>query len=216
MESNKSKKPLTMVSGIMSIVLAVALLIFGGYLSVIIFILIGIGSSVENAVSWVLGGWLLFLLVLLILLAIVITMIVLGAKRIKLSTVSDIEYDKRKSSIIGNLVFDGIIFVAMLAFGIALAIGNSDTYTYILALIYAVLMLMCFIFLLTDLLIFNKKVKTGKILLANSQPVPSPKKTFDVDELKQNLTKLKELRDNGALTEEEYETAKAKELSKHD
>ncbi len=217
MEKN-NKKPLTMISGIMTILLAVTLIVFCGYMAVVVFVLLSVMGTAQDVVNWVLGGWILFVLISLVVIAVVITMIVLGVKRIKLSTASNVDYGKRRGSIIGNLVFDAIIFVAMLGFGIAYAITSESGggATSIFAVVYSVLVLISFIFLLTDMLVFNKRVKTGKIVLENVQTPVAEKQPDEMEKLKQNLTKLKELKDSGALTEEEYEIAKAKELGKKD
>lgn len=227
--SKKNFKVLTLLSAILLIIAGIVLVCASAVLAYLMWLL-GFDGDAGRSFVWIFaGGWLISIMVFLLVLAVAIATIIIGAKEIKLVSMDANNYNKKVITIIGNLVFKGIMAGLFAIFAtISLGVG-SDTgfamfvFSVIIACVYAV----CFLFVLIDRIVFKSRLKKGIITLNDISSKPTnvdfsainekknePEKT-EVDLLEENLSKLKNLKEKDLLTDEEYEIAKKNAINKH-
>lgn len=220
----KSKaKWLTFFSGVISLLLAVALIICVGYI---------IGYVIPNfieqgnndAATGIAMGLVavIFIPLMFAFIAISLTVsicyIILGIMLIISAFKSDNVYNNRKGFVIFTIVSDFILMALMVFIAIAF---NENIRVLFIAI--AVLMLFSAVIKIVDLVISNRRVKSEKadIKVQPSQNVTS-NSDFDAlsrdddipstKNLEEELKKLEELKASGLITEDEYKNMRQKLL----
>lgn len=227
--SKKEFKVLTLLSALFLIIAGIVLVGAAAVLAYLMW-LVGFEGDVGRSFIWIFaGGWLISVMVFFLVLAVAITTIVVGAKEVKLISMDAYNYNKKIVTIIGHLIFDGImaglfIVVSM----ISLDVGSDTGFVmFVFSVIIACVYALCFLFILIDRIIFKNRLKKGIITLndisSNQTNVDfsainnekKETKKSEVDNLEDNLVSLKNLKEKGLLTDEEYETAKKNVIDKH-
>lgn len=227
MEEKKYFRVGTLFSAILLIILGVAVGISSLILVVGFSSLISSGDT-ASSLAWIfMGGWLFQIFVMLIGVSVMVTTIVIGAKEIRMISMKPAEYKNRTGKIIGHLVFDMIMAILTVFVAVLFIDDPESSWISFLCFAECVLFVLAFICLLSSKINFSIKVKNGKISQeelavtktskqvnfgAVSQPVQTQS---SADKLEQELVKLKELKEKGLLSEEEYETQRKAVLEKY-
>lgn len=183
-------------------------------------------DNTASSIFWALfGGWFFLIIILLIGIAVAVTAIVIGSKEIRMIPMKPNEYKNKKGKIIGHLVYDAIM-LALLVF-VAFLFKDDKGYSWIsfFSIGEAAAFGLAFASLLSSRINFSIKVKNGKISqeelnppknnpVGNSNGIVVDQKS-SAENLEQELVKLKELKEKGLLSDEEYEQQRKSVLEKH-
>lgn len=217
----------TLFSAILHILLGISI----GAVSVILFLGLSALATSGDAVkslAWIfIGGWMLQIIIILIGIALMITGIVIGSKEIRMISMSPDEYKNKTGKIIGHLIFDAIM-IAVAVFFAFLFTGETDfSWLTLFCICEACAFFLAFVCLLSSKINFSIKMKKG--LFSNElnhssiggQTVnfgaisqPQQQRT-SAENLEQELLKLKELKEKGLLSDEEYENQRKVVLEKY-
>lgn len=228
-DSKKNFKVLTLISAILLVVAGVVLVGASVVLAYLMW-LVGFEGDVGRSFIWIFaGGWLISVMVFFLVLAVAISTIVVGAKEVKLVSMDAYSYNKKIVTIIGHLIFDGImagLFTAIAT--ISLGVGSDTGFVmFIFSVVIACVYAICFLFVLIDRIVFKNRLKKGILTLndisANKTNVDfsainndkKETKKSEIDNLEESLSSLKNLKEKGLLTDEEYESAKKNAINKH-
>lgn len=228
MEEKKYFRVGTLFSAILLIILGVAVGISSLILVVGFSSLISSGDT-ASSLAWIfMGGWLFQIFVMLIGVSVMITTIVIGAKEIRMISMKPAEYKNRTGKIIGHLVFDMIMAVLTIFVAVLFIEDSESAWISFLCFAECGSFVLAFVCLLSSKIHFSIKVKNGKISQAELAVVKTSKQQVNfgavfqpvqtqssADRLEQDLVKLKELKEKGLLSEEEYEAQRKAVLEKY-
>lgn len=201
---------------IFTILAGVGTILLGIFTCVIsIFILVGVVSGTDPLLMLATFGLLLIFQIILFFLAlgVGITIIVIGSLQVRLGTLLNYEYSKSFSAVVGYSVFDSILIILSLV-GIFAGSGPVLAASAVIGSVS----LISLIFKIIDYKIFKKKVNKGLI------SVEKPETKVDLSKLNltsltkekkdpvSELEKIKDLKDKGLITDEEYEKLRKKFL----
>lgn len=229
-ETKKNFRVLTLLSSVALILTGIVLVVVAFALAYLVWAVGSDGDAAQSFVWFFAGGWLISVMVFCAVLTVAIMTIVIGAREIKLIAMDNFNYSKRVGTIIGHLIYDAIMAIV---FGTMIVV-NYEAVTdvtfvlFVLSVAITCVFVLSFIFVLTDRIIFVRRLKTGKISdqevtsqqtnvnfsAVNPQAKQEPVKS-DVENLEDKLTSLKNLKDKGLLTDEEYDLAKKNAIEKH-
>ena len=215
-ESEKSKKikPLTLISGIIGVIIGVALVALAVYVGINLLSAFWVKdstSSAAEAFAFAFFGWLIipvFLLICGLIMVVAILNIVSGSLAITAATKDDKKYMARKGLIITSIVFDFILVVALGIFALT-TISGTSTDAGIMSIILGVGAGVAFVSAVI------KIIDTAQVSKRYNRQVKYEKEQKKIQEehgTENKLAKYKEMLDNGVITKEEYEKLRAKEL----
>lgn len=199
---------------ILTILAGVGTILLGIFTCVVsVFILVDLVSGSNPWLMLATFGMLLVFQIILFLFAlgIGITIIVIGSLEVRFGTLSNYEYSRGLSSLVGYSVFDAILIILSIV-GIIFTAGSSFTIPFIILVAMSAI---SFIFKMIDYGIFKKKINKGLISVEKSQAkidlsklnLSSLNKETDITT---ELEKIKSLKDKNLITDEEYENLRKK------
>ena len=214
-ESEKSKKikPLTLISGIIGVIIGVAMVALAVFVGINLLSAVWVTdkSSAGEAFAFAFFGWLIipvFLLICGLIMVVAILNIVSGSFAISAATKDDKKYMARKGLIITSIVFDFILVIALGIFALT-TISDKSSDSGITAILVGVGAAVAFISAII------KIIDTAQVSKRYNRQVKYEKEQKKIQEehgTENKLAKYKQMLDNGVITKEEYEKLRAKEL----
>lgn len=226
MEEKKYFRIGTLFSAILHILLG---LVIGATALILV---VGFSQAVTNgdtasSIAWVfMGGWFLQIFIMLIGVTLMIMTIVIGSKEIRMISMNPVDYKNKTGKIIGHLVYDAIMLVLLIFIAFLFSQDESSAWIMFFCVGEASAFGLAFAGLLSSKINFSVKVKKGKITQEELNPQRNNQNTniggnsvfqqkSPAENLEQELVKLKELKDKGLLSEEEYEAQRKIALEKY-
>lgn len=193
-------------------------------------LVVGFSQAVTNgdtasSIAWVfMGGWFLQIFIMLIGVTLMIMTIVIGSKEIRMISMKPVDYKNKTGKIIGHLVYDAIMFALLIFIAVLFSEDESSAWIMFFCIGEASAFSLAFFGLLSSKINFSVKVKNGKISQEELNPqrnntninvISASQQKSPAENLEQELVKLKELKEKGLLSEEEYDAQRKIALEKY-
>lgn len=207
---NKQKRPLTLAGAILNIIgysvniVATGYAIFATWL--VLSIALDLGASGDESVT-LMSTLIGTLIGYVIRIALSITSIVLSAKAIKISKMSIEDFETKKKTLWALYIIN-LVLVFYGLFSLGMSLDTVTIYILIDAVIWILLGLAALFFAL-DLGKNKKAADAQKIATTQSAPVVEETKKDSEENTIEKLSELNKMKEDGLITEEEYNNMKS-------